>query len=84
MTLLLRRRGDQERKWSRDPASRPKGIVSTAGRILAANKWAEEIKQLKDTVNQAKARWQAVRSSLPTNSPSRNELALRSPAWSTS
>ena len=34
------------------------GIVSKAGRIVAANKWAEEIKKLKDTVNQAMTRWQ--------------------------
>ena len=67
--------------------AQPKGLVSKGGRYIAADKWAGEIKNLKDTVNQAMTRWQArpfiscVSSDDLTVS---DELAHRSPARSTS
>ena len=64
------------------------GIVDKAGRILAADKWAVEIKKLKETVNQAIARWQVCPIHfgclLPTNSPPRTDSMRRSPPRSTS
>ena len=33
------------------------GLFPKGGRFFAADKWAEEIKKLKDTVNQAMTRW---------------------------